>query len=287
MIKGMATVPSPRTRQMFREHLVGTVLGYINDVFAGAGIQPGNVPPERMPGGQRRGLVAEYYAGVDWTVQRDVAKVLSAYEHILADAPQQTEDERERKSRLENALRLDGFTVDDAGRISPAAALDLDFDASSVTDPDALRGYERRIIENVDEDPELAIGSSKELVEAVCKLLLEDAGLEPDPGWSAEQLFKHALKTLDLAVDDVPDAKAGAESIKKVLRGMHQAVVGTAELRNRFGSGHGRHRRSGLSSRHARLVAAAALGLAQFLLETRTEKLQRRATEAPDVAESV
>lgn len=42
---------------------------------------------------------------------------------------------------------------------------------------------------------------------------------------------------------------------------MHQAVIGTAELRNRFGTGHGRHRRSsGLGPRHARLV-----GDSQFL----------------------
>ncbi len=32
--------------------------------------------------------------------------------------------------------------------------------------------------------------------------------------------------------------------IRKVLRGMHEAVIGIAELRNRFGTGHGRHRRS-------------------------------------------
>ncbi len=122
------------------------------------------------------------------------------------------------------------------------------------------------------EDPALAIGSGKELVEAVCKLLLDDAGIQPDSAWTAEQLFKQAPQTLDLSVDDVPDPKAGAESIKKVLWGMHQAVVGTAELRNRFGTGHGRHRRSALGPPHPRLVAAAALGLARFLLDTRAEK---------------
>jgi hypothetical protein len=67
-----------------------------------------------------------------------------------------------------------------------------------------------------------------------------------------------------------------ADSIRKVLRGMHQAVIGTAELRNRFGTGHGRHRRSsGLGPRHARLVASAALGLTRFLLETRAERRAR------------
>jgi hypothetical protein len=62
-------------------------------------------------------------------------------------------------------------------------------------------------------------GSSKELVQAVCKLLLADAGIEPNSRWTAEQLFKQALKTLDLSIADVADAKAGAESIKKVYAG--------------------------------------------------------------------
>lgn len=279
IIKSVSLSPSPRTRQLFREFLVGTVLRYIDDVFTAAGIKQGVVPPEQLPGGQRRSLVEEYYAGVDWRSARDVGKVLRVYEHILFEAPEGPE-----KQKLVKTLRLDGFAVDQAGRISPPVSLDLGIDRDSLEDPGALEGYERRILENINEDPELAIGSGKELVEAVCKLLLDDAGIEPDTGWTAEQLFKQALKTLDLSVDEVPDSKAGAESIKKVLRGMHQAVIGTAELRNRFGTGHGRHRRSGLGPRHARLVAAAALALARFLLDTRAEKHARDADKAGSAA---
>jgi hypothetical protein len=38
--------------------------------------------------------------------------------------------------------------------------------------------------------------------------------------------------------------------------------------------------RAGLGPRHARLVAAAALGLSRFLLETRAEKLARDQADA-------
>lgn len=62
----MQLAPSVRSRQLLREFLAGTVLGYIRDVFDGAEIKRGVVPPERLPGGQRRSLVEEYYAGVDW-----------------------------------------------------------------------------------------------------------------------------------------------------------------------------------------------------------------------------
>jgi hypothetical protein len=147
-MNAMALAPSIRTRQLFREFLVGTVLRYIDDVFTGAGIRMGTVPPEQLPGGQRRSLVEEYYAGVDWSSPRDVNKVLRAYEHILFDAVDGDE-----KQRLIKALRLDGFTVDESGRISPPASLDLGIDRNTLDDPDALAGYERRILENVEADP--------------------------------------------------------------------------------------------------------------------------------------
>ena len=124
-------------------------------------------------------------------------------------------------------------------------------------DAEALHAYERRIQQNIVDAPDLAIGSSKELIEAVCKQLLEDAGIAAEPDWSVERLFKEAGKTLHLDVDAVQPDKAGAESIKKVLRGVAQVVGGMAELRNRFGTGHGRHRKSGLQQRHANLQQRA------------------------------
>ena len=123
---------------------------------------------------------------------------------------------------------------------------------------------------------------AKELVEAASLRLLDDAGVEPAKGWTLQQLFKKAAKTLDLTVDSVSEEKAGAEEIRKVLAGLAQVVMGTAELRNRFGTGHGRHRRlSGLGPRHARLAAGAAVTLVHFLLETRAE---RDKAAAPDAA---
>lgn len=169
--QGVAIAPSPRTRRLFREYLVGTTLGYISDVFGDAGLQPEQLPPELIPGGQRRGLVEEFYFGLDWSSASAIRKVLSAYEHILFDVEGPDE-----KARLVSSLRLDGFQVDDNGRISTPATLDLGIEPAALYDVDALAGYERRILESIATDPELAIGSSKELVEAVAKLLLDEAG---------------------------------------------------------------------------------------------------------------
>jgi len=99
--------------------------------------------------------------------------------------------------------------------------------------------------------------------------------IAPDPEWTLEKLYKEAAKTISLDVESVGAATAGAESIKKVLRGLALVVSGTAELRNRFGTGHGRHRRSGLQARHAEFVAGCSLALARFLLATRTDRRSR------------
>src|ERR1041384_4840031 len=88
----MNGVPSIRTRQKFREHLVGTTLRYIDDVFEAAGISRGQ--PDREVPGQRRSLVEEYYGGVNWRSPSDVQKVLAAFSHVLADtAPGPAHDE--------------------------------------------------------------------------------------------------------------------------------------------------------------------------------------------------
>lgn len=265
---------SPRTRRMFREHLTGTTLQYIEDVFGGAGLSPGQLPEGVVLSGQRRSLVEAYYAAIDWSAPNDERRLLAAYTHILKDT------EYPKRHELTEALRGDGYEVRDNGEVMNPRPLVLGT-PPDLDDPDAMTTYERRIHGAFeDDDPDLAIGTAKELIEAVCKQLLADASISPDPEWSLEKLYKEAAKNISLDVDHVSDGKPGAESIKKVLRGLVQVVSGTAELRNRFGTGHGRHRRSGLQRRHAELVTGASLALARFLLATRTERSTRQQAES-------
>lgn len=264
---------SPRTRCLFREHLSsrGTV-GYIADVFGGAGLSTAQLAGGVVVGGQRRILVEQYYAGMNWSDPANERRMLAAYKHILQDA-----DEGQ-GAQLAEALRGDGYEVRSSCEIVNPRPLALRLPAD-LDDPEALATYERRIQSALhDNDPELAVGTAKELIEAVCKQLLADTNATPDPEWSLEKLYKEAAKTISLDVDRVVDVKPGAESIKKVLRGLAMVVSGTAELRNRFGTGHGRHRRSGLQVRHAELVTGSSLAVARFLLATRTEHRTRAST---------
>jgi hypothetical protein len=76
---------SKKTRYEFREFLVGWVLREIEGAFDAADIE---CKSDHTPGtsGSRRSLVEQYYASLDFTNQRDVAKLLRAYEYVLNDA---------------------------------------------------------------------------------------------------------------------------------------------------------------------------------------------------------
>jgi hypothetical protein len=274
---------SKQTRIAFREHLVGWTLRTIGDLFDAADVPRGQAP--QGISGERRFYVEEYYAGVDWTQHRDVKKILRAYEDVLSGlATDSTATDQFRKDyatkqsqKLTNLLRRDGFTYAD-GRLVATTEVDLRSieDASQLIDRTSLRDHIRRIGQGVDSDPAQAIGSAKELVETVGKLVLRHYGKDVEAYDTLQRLIKEALKCLDLSLEDLPENKKGAESIRQVLAALAQIVGATAELRNLYGTGHGRVRSGGLQPRHARLVVGAAATLSRFMLETLDERRKPR-----------
>lgn len=126
------------------------------------------------------------------------------------------------------------------------------------------------IMENaIETSPDLAIGTAKELIETICSTILEERGIEVDKSWDMLQLLKQTTKQLQLTPEGIPDEAKAAKSIKSILGSLTTAVQGLSELRNQYGSGHGRKANfKGLTSRHAKLAVGAASTLAIFLLET-------------------
>lgn len=63
--------------------------------------------------------------------------------------------------------------------------------------------------------------------------------------------------------------------MRRLLGNLGNVAQGLAELRNLYGTGHGRTGSAkGLSARHARLAVGSAGTLATFLLETHEERLR-------------
>ena len=136
----------------------------------------------------------------------------------------------------------------------------------------------------VENDPGLAIGTAKELVETCCKTILEKHGIQMEKNLDLPQLTKKACKELQLTPTDIPNDAKAADTIKRLLSNLATITQGLAELRNSYGTGHGKTADSkGLQSRHAKLAVGAASTLAVFLLETNDERSTRNIRQSNDL----
>lgn len=130
----------------------------------------------------------------------------------------------------------------------------------------------RRLEASVENDPSLAIGTAKELIETCCKTILAERGKPVTGSPDVSVLTKETLKELKLVPECIPEAARGADVIKRLLSNLGTIGNGLAELRGLYGTGHGKHGAStGLSGRHAKLAVGAASTLAVFLFETHQE----------------
>ena len=113
-----------------------------------------------------------------------------------------------------------------------------------------------------------AIGAAKELLEATLKGALRytaSASAEVDKA-ELPALWKSVVTQLQL--DDASDAALGGRDIGviKILNGLNTAVAGTAEVRNKVGTGHGRAAApKGLKDSHVVLVIDATFTLTRFV----------------------
>ncbi len=122
-------------------------------------------------------------------------------------------------------------------------------------------------------DPDLAIGTAKELVETVCKTILQDLNGEFDTSWSLGRMFKAANESLGMSSfgDD-----AHPEAVRRITGGLNTVVAGLSELRNEFGTGHGRVASStSLDGPMARMAVGAASTIAFYLFERYNEIKKR------------
>jgi hypothetical protein len=157
---------------------------------------------------------------------------------------------------------------------TPMTSLDLD-QYGGLDDPQAIRDHLRRIDRDLKSDPSSAIGSSKELVETVCKQILDGYSEPYSRGDDLLDLYKKVQRVLRLNAEAVPDDRKGSAAAQKTLRALVTAIPSLAELRNAIGSGHGRTKRSPALTRHARLAFNASVAVTEFLLDTWHERTLR------------
>lgn len=225
--------------------------------------------------GRRREIVEQYYASIDFTSETDTERVLRVYSDVLGDLPCDNEKSKNEKIKLLNILKLEGYDVVD-GRLAsriPPALVEIRQLAHSRNLRELERLIDRLMRTTAATDPALTVGTAKELVETVCKTILMDAGMS-DNKMSLPKLVRTAAGVLSLLPEDIPDQVKGKDTIRRVLNSLTQIVDGIGDLRNLYGTGHGKHGgvRGGVAARHARLVVGAAGAVAMFLMETQSEQ---------------
>jgi AbiJ N-terminal domain 3/Abortive infection C-terminus len=187
-----------------------------------------------------------------------------------------------------NCLKNDGFQLVEKARISGkpifigryvgvhvSPGIRAARETLSGTDVSYVSQQITRMEAAVNQDPELAIGTAKELVETCCKSILTEAEVTFSKGDDLPKLVKSTVTVLQLTPDDIPEQAKAAETIKRLLSNLASITQSVAELRNHYGTGHGKvGANKGLQPRHAKLAVGAASTLAVFLTETHNYKFR-------------
>jgi hypothetical protein len=141
-------------------------------------------------------------------------------------------------------------------------AFDSDYIAAQIKQMDAT----------IETHPSDAIGKAKELLESCCETILKEKNITCDERPSLPQLVKKVCEELKLTPEHIPNEAKAAKSIKAILGNLSAIAVGIAELRNEYGTGHGKSASyKGLTPRHARLAVGTATTAVLFIWETHEE----------------
>jgi len=201
-----------------------------------------------------------------WKIENDylVGKVVQSLIHIAEDSsPVESKEESE--------------LIEDCKKIATrllSGQVDLDSLKQTATRYDAkhLAMQIKRAGDSVQEDPVLAIGTAKEIIETCCKTILAERGNPVTGTPNMPKLIRETLKQLKLIPENINEEARGSDVIKRLLQNLGTVADGLAELRGLYGTGHGKHGKTkSLSARHAKLAVGAAATLARFLFDTHEE----------------
>jgi hypothetical protein len=273
---------------MFRSLMTSSTWGQIGAAFEDEGFAP-NPGCAYEDSSVRRQRAQAYLEAVDWSDQHHVARVLRVFERLLHGY------DGTYTEQFRNSLLRDGFITNaGTGHITSVRPAGPQFAESSLTglkDPAAIREQLGRIQRAISDDPALAIGSAKELIESTAKVVLAERGLPVDERADLPELVREAQHALALHPSSAAPGPDGSDAVKRILGAVATIASGLAELRNRgYGTGHGAaSTRVGLRPRHAHLAVNAAFTWCHLMLDTladpeapwRNQRSERRPAPLP------
>lgn len=158
---------------------------------------------------------------------------------------------------MDNALRDEGFQLMPNGDM-----LQLNLDPLQGRDlTEALRGYIRRAIHG-DQDAALAVGNSKDLLEATIKHCLDESNIS----YKEKESFPNLITTLFSCweVSNILPPDQDFVNMKRLIVDMACAVN---FLRNKKGTGHGRPQLAELTLQQAKFTVQVSGVITEFMLD--------------------
>lgn len=161
-------------------------------------------------------------------------------------------------------------------RGSSSAVVDLFAAKAATLDFDTVRREIDRALESAEKDPEDAVTAACSVIEAVCRSILVELGLELPAKKDIDGLMRAVQEPLALSPgrSDLPSLIA--HDVRQILSGLTTTAQGVGALRTHAGDAHGRERRyARIDPRIARLAIHAASTIALFLIETWERKFRK------------
>ena len=157
---------SRTTRGLFRDLMTDSTLGAIGAAFQDEGFAA-NPDSTYDDGSSRRILTQQYLAAVALSDIAHVERVLRAFERLVHGFDPQY------SSKFLNSLRRDGYMVNEqTGHIRAIGPRFSLSSLSDLNDPSAIREQLDRFQRAIVDDPALAVGGAKELIESTAKVVL-------------------------------------------------------------------------------------------------------------------
>lgn len=169
---------------------------------------------------------------------------------------------------LRRSLERVGLRLSDEGELSTAAMIDLSTGGRPALDEQLWR------LQRADGDPALAIGTAKDLLEAVAKFVLAELDWQVSPQADFGELWHLARERLELLPSQQirQDAPGGPQA-RKIVQSAWTIAEQVNDLRALQGTGHGRILPTGVTPEMARMVVREACSVADLVLTTLDRRL--------------
>lgn len=193
-----------------------------------------------------------------------IGRVLRAT-YRMVELHQASEKDKRKLVLLRMALEADGFHLGQASDLSTAFGNLAAAAANALSGMTGIRAEIRRLEGAPPDDPAVAIGRAKNLVEATAKAVLTNRGAVVQKGDSIQALAAQAMKELNVHPKVVSTER---EDVRRMLGRLQGIVQDLGNLRNEVGDGHGNVTEpEGLEPRHGRLAVGSAVVWCSFMLD--------------------